>query len=94
MTLDRTIALALALGLGAAAPAAAGQPDNPGEKGQLVNERKDFWEEKRGDPNAWGQRVSEIASAAKGNSEGNLGGYLDDETEGPNPDADMGGGND
>ena len=85
--------LTLIAAMCAALPAVAGQPDNPGEKGQLVNERKDVWQERRGQ-NGWGSRVSEIAKANKGNSDTNLGSYLSDETSGPNPGSDNGSGND
>ncbi len=93
MTLGKLTSLTLAATLLATLPATAGAPDDPGEKGALVNERKDVWQGYRG-TNGWGSRVSEIARNSGGNSDTNLGSYLSESTDGPNPASDNGKGND
>ena len=75
--------------------AQAGAPDNPGEKGKMVNRDKDYWQDRRGNANAWGDIVSDVAiSQDGGNNETNLGGFLSSGAGGPNPANDNGSGND
>lgn len=91
----KTTLIAAAL-LGVASPTFAGAPDNPGEKGQKVNEDKAHWQGQPGaDSNAWGQTVSDVATSQEGgNNETNLGGFLSYMAGGPNPFSDNGKGND
>ena len=74
----------------AVAPVFAGAPDTPGERGNLVNDSREHWQNANGDKRAWGQRVSDKANGTVANPDGNLGGYLDRMSEGPNPDNDNG----
>lgn len=74
-------------------PAAAGSPENPGEKGQLVNHDKAEWQNAKGDKNAWGETVSGVAKGDNPNEDRSLGKYLDFMAGGPNPFNDNGGGN-
>lgn len=91
----KTILITAAL-LGAATPAFAGAPDNPGEKGQKVNDDKAHWQGQPGaEPNAWGETVSGVATDQEGgNNETNLGSFLSFMAGGPNPFNDNGQGND
>ncbi len=75
----------------AGAPAFAGAPDNPGERGDLVNDSREYWQGRNG-KSGWGQRVSDKANGTVPNPDGNLGGYLDRMSAGPNPNNDNGGG--
>lgn len=77
-----------------AAPVFAGAPDAPGERGDLVNSSRGYWQGETGERKGWGQRVSDKANGTIPNPDGNLGGYLDRMSEGPNPKNDNGGGND
>ncbi len=83
-----------AIAVFAAVPALAGAPDTPGERGDLVNKSREHWQNATGDKSGWGQRVSDKANGTVANPDGNLGGYLDRVSDGPNPDNDNGGGND
>jgi hypothetical protein len=72
----------------AVAPVLAGAPDMPGERGDLVNESREHWQDATGEKGGWGQRVSDKANGTVANPDGNLGGYLDRISEGPNSDND------
>ena len=93
MSIKRTAGMA-AIVVFAVAPAFAGAPDEPGERGDLVNDSREYWQGATDDKSGWGQRVSDKANGTVANPDGNLGGYLDRSSAGPNPDNDNGGGND
>ena len=78
----------------AVAPVFAGAPDKPGERGNLVNNSREHWQDATSEKSGWGQRVSDKANGTVANPDGSLGGYLDRMSEGPNPDSDHGGGTD
>lgn len=78
-----TAILALALGT----PAMAGQPDQPGRPGEIVNDSRIGWQATS--PSGWGKRVS-----SKAGPDQSLGKFLKETAGGPNPDNDNGKGND
>lgn len=70
-------ALIAALTFAAPMAAHAGKPDEPGGRGDKVNEQREMQQEARGHKNGWGDRVSEAMTESEGgNSDYNLGGYL------------------
>lgn len=72
----------------------AGQPDNPGDLGQLFNDAKDSLQDSTGNKNAWGQAVKEN-NAAGNPSLGQIGHELKGPIgAAPNPANDRGKGND
>jgi len=74
--------------------AEAGSPDNPGEKGEIVNRDKAYWQDHKG-KNGWGNTVSDVATLQEGgNKETSLGAFLSFMGGGPNPFNDRGKGND
>ncbi len=95
MSAPKTTALIAIAALFLPLAAQAGAPDNPGEKGKIVNRDKDYWQDRKGKPNGWGETVSDVATSQDGgNNETNLGGFLSSRSGGPNPSNDNGSGND
>ena len=75
MSISKTLATLAALTLAATGPAFAGQSDDAGRKGDLVQDSKSYWKGKNG-ASGWGQRVSDKANGTVDNPDGSLGGYL------------------
>ena len=73
--------------------AQAGAPDNPGEKGEIVNRDKAYWQDRQGKA-GWGDTVSDVATSQEGgNKDTSLGAFLSFMAGGPNPFNDNGNGN-
>lgn len=73
--------------------AQAGSPDNPGEKGEIVNRDKAYWQGHKG-KDGWGDTVSDVATSQEGgNKDTSLGAFLSFMAGGPNPFNDRGNGN-
>lgn len=88
------ITLIAAALLGVASPTVAGSPDSPGEQGEIVNDSKQYWQDKTGAKNAFGQTVSGVAKGENPKEDRKLGVYLNFMAGGPNPFSDNGKGND
>jgi Ser-tRNA(Ala) deacylase AlaX len=93
MSLLRTVCASVILTATAFLPVQAGAPDNPGERGAIVNNDRTLIQERDG-KNGWGKVVSGVARGENPKEDRKLGEYLRDNAEGPNPDNDNGAGND
>ena len=90
----KNIGMIAALALVLPMTAQAGAPNNPGEKGEIVNRDKSYWQDRKGN-NGWGDTVSDVATSQEGgNKDTSLGAFLSFMAGGPNPFNDNGKGND
>ena len=93
MTFPKPLVLAAALALTVSA-AQAGSPDNPGERGRIIDQQKTLQQANAGAANGWGQTVQDRATNGSSSGARNLGDFLKMQAGGPNPLSDNGKGND